>query len=117
MTRSQRILIAIGVAAIAAMAAPYVTRAIVDRQVTEGKVMVFEIGSMRENKDLVLCLIKHPGALNLTVASNDAYIDAATGLAVTIEKRGAGEVVKGWLPEGKALGAEQLAQVKGCAAK
>ena len=114
MNRSQRILIAIGLAALAAMAAPYVTRAVVDGRAVAGKVKVFEDSSMRANKDLTLCLIKHPGALDLTVSSNDLYADPASGLAVRIDEVGGSRKVTAWLPEGRALSAAQAAQLKGC---
>lgn len=114
MNRSQRILIAVGLAALAAMAAPYVMRAVVDNQAVSGKVQVFQDHSYRPNKDLVLCLIKHPGALDLNVASNDTYTDPKNGLAVRVDERGDFRVVTAWLPSGKVLSAEQAAQLKGC---
>ena len=114
MNRSQRILVAIGLGTLAALAAPYVIRAVVDSQAISGKVAVFQDHSYRPNKDLVLCLIKHPGALNLAVTSNDIYTDANSGLAVKIDERGDFRVVKAWLPKGQALTAEQAAQLKGC---
>ena len=99
------------------MAAPYVSRAIVDGRAVADKTVVFEASSKRANKDLTLCLIKHPGALNVNVSSNDLYADPASGLAVKIQERGAERVVKVWLPRGKALTAEQAAQLNGCVAE
>ena len=84
MTRSQGILVAIGLAALAAMAAPYLTRAVVDSRAIDGKAVVFEAHSQRVQKDLVLCLIKRPGALNVEVASHDFYTDPANGLALKV---------------------------------
>ena len=117
MNRSQRILIAIGLAALAAMAAPYVMRAVVDGRAVAGKAQVFKGSSARENKDLTLCLIKHPGALNLAVSSNDLYADPASGLAVRIDEEGGLRKVTAWLPKGQTLSAEQAAQLKGCVAE
>ena len=114
MNRSQRILIAIGLAALAAMAAPYVLRGVVDSRAVSGKVQVFEGSSARANKDLTLCLIKHPGALGLSVASNDLYADPASGLAVRIDENGSSRTVTAWLPKGQTLNAEQTEQLKGC---
>lgn len=114
MNRSQRILIVIGVATLAAMAAPYISRAVVDGRAVADKVVVFEARSKRPSKDLTLCLIKHPGALNLNVSSNDLYADPATGLAVKIEGRGAERAVTAWLPGGQSLTAEQAAQLRSC---
>ena len=114
MNRSQRILIAIGLAALAAMAAPYVMRAVVDGRAVAGKAQVFKGSSARENKDLTLCLIKHPGALNLAVSSNDLYADPATGLAVRIDEEGGTRRVTAWLPKDQTLSTEQATQLKGC---
>lgn len=114
MNRSQRILIAIGLAALAAMAAPYVLRGVVDSRAVSGKVQVFEGSSARANKDLTLCLIKHPGALGLSVASNDLYADPASGLAVRIDENGSSRTVTAWLPKGGVLTAAQTAQLQGC---
>jgi hypothetical protein len=114
LTRSQGILIAVGLAALAAMAAPYLTRAVVDGRAISGKVEVFASQSQRVHKDLVLCLIKRPGALNVEVASHDFYTDPASGLALKVIDLGAAREVRAWLPEGQALGAAQLAQLKGC---
>ena len=114
MNRSQRILIAIGLAALAAMAAPYVLRGVVDSRAVSGKVQVFEGSSARANKDLTLCLIKHPGALKLSVSSNDLYANPASGLAVRIDEEGQSRKVTAWLPKGQILTAEQAAQLKGC---
>lgn len=116
MNRSQRILIAIGLGTLAALAAPYVIRAVVDLRSVSGKAVVFEASSKRDTKALTLCLIKHPGALNLDVSSNDLYANPASGLAVKIETRGAERVVRAWLPQGRALSAGQAAQLKGCVA-
>ena len=114
MTRSQRILIAIGLAALVAMAAPYLTRAVVDSRAIDGKTQVFERQSQRIHKDLVLCLIKRPGALNVEVASHDFYTDPASGLAIEVLDRGAARQVRAWLPQGQALTAAQLGQLNGC---
>jgi hypothetical protein len=114
LNRSQRILIAIGLAALAAMAAPYITRAVVDDRAIAGKVQVFDAKSARANKELTLCLIRHPGALNLSVSSNDLYADPASGLAVRIDEEGQSRKVTAWLPKGGALTAEQTAQLEGC---
>ena len=114
MNRSQRILIAIGLGALAAMAAPYVLRAIVDDRAVAEKVLIFNDVSSRPAKDLVLCLIKHPGALNLTVASNDLYVDPASGLAVKVDDAPQARQVRAWLPKGKALTGDQQAQLSGC---
>lgn len=116
MNRSQRILVAVGLSALAAMAAPYLIRAVVDRQVTSGKIMVLEDRSARPKKDLVLCLIRQPGALKLDVASNDAYSDPNSGLALRVEEHEDYRVVKAWLPQGAALSGDQAAQIKGCVA-
>jgi hypothetical protein len=115
LTRSQSILVAIGLAALAAMAAPYLTRAVVDSRAIDGKAVVFEARSQRVQKDLVLCLIKRPGALNVEVASHDFYTDPASGLALKVVDQGAAREVRAWLPEGQALNAAQFAQLKGCA--
>lgn len=114
MNRSQRILIVIGLGALAAMAAPYVLRGVVDGRATADKAKVFEASSKRANKDLVLCLIKHPGALNLGVASNDLYTDPASGLAIEVDDRRDHQQVTAWLPHGKSLNAAQAAQLSGC---
>lgn len=114
MTRSQRILIVIGIGTLAAMAAPYALRALVDHRAVADKAVVFSGGSTRPNKDLTLCLIRHPGALNLAVASNDLYTDPASGLAVRIAERGAARAVTAWLPRGRTLSAAQLAQLRAC---
>ena len=98
------------------MSAPYVLRVVVDRQAVAGKDLVFEGESLRPGKDLVLCLIKHPSALNLVVSSNDLYSDPATGLAVAVDERGETRKLKAYLPKGKALSAEQTAQLKDCSA-
>ena len=97
MNRSQRILVAIGLATLAVLAAPYAIRAVVDSRAVTGKVQVFQQHSYRPSKDLVLCLIRHPGALNLTVASNDIYTDAASSLAVKVEQNHDFRVVRAWL--------------------
>ncbi|MBA4162919.1 MAG: hypothetical protein C0515_12735 [Novosphingobium sp.] len=114
MTRSQGILVAVGLAALAAMAAPYLTRAVVDSRAIDGKAQVFEGRSQRVHKDLVLCLIKRPGALNVEVASHDFYTDPASGLALKVVDQGAAREVRAWLPEGRTLGAAQVQQLKGC---
>lgn len=114
MTRSQGILVAIGLAMLAALSAPLLTRAVVDSRAVDGKVQVFEGRSQRLHKDLVLCLIKRPGALNVEVASHDFYTDPASGLALKVEDQGAAREVRAWLPEGKALDAAQLEQLKIC---
>lgn len=114
MNRSQRILIAIGLATLVALAAPYLTRAVVDSRAIDGKVQVFESQSQRVHKDLVLCLIKRPGALNVEVTSHDFYTDPASGLALKVVDQGESREVRAWLPEGKALGAPQLEQLRGC---
>lgn len=115
MNRSQRILVGIGLAALAAMASPYVLRMVVDSRATAGKVLVFDTQSQTAQKDLVLCLIRHPGALNLAVASNDIYTDPASGLAIRVEDKGASRRLRAWLPEGKTLDPAQSDQIKGCA--
>lgn len=114
MNRSQRILVVIGLSIVLAMAAPYLLRGLVDSRATSGKALIFEGRSPHPQKDLVLCLIKRPGALNLTVASNDLYTDAASGLAIRVENRGETRQVRAWLPQGQTLGAEPMAQLKGC---
>lgn len=114
MTRSQGILVAVGLAALAAMAAPYLTRAVVDSRAISGKVQVFESQSQRVHKDLVLCLIKRPGALNVEVTSHDFYTDPASGLALKVVDHGAAREVRAWLPEGQALSAAQTDQLKAC---
>ncbi len=114
MTRSQGILVAIGLAALAAMAAPYLTRAVVDSRAIDGKAVVFEARSQRVQKDLVLCLIKRPGALNVEEASHDFYTDPASGLALKVVDQGTAREVRAWLPESQALNTAQLAQLKGC---
>jgi hypothetical protein len=103
LNRSQGILVAIGLAALAALAAPYLTRAVVDSRAVSGKIQVFESQSQRVHKDLVLCLIKRPGALNVVVASHDFYTDPASGLALKVIDLGAARDVRAWLPEGQAL--------------
>jgi len=114
LTRSQRILIGIGLATLIGLTAPLLTRAVVDSRAVDGKVQVFESQSQRLHKDLVLCLIKRPGALNVEVASHDFYTDPASGLALKVVDQGAVREVRAWLPEGKALDAAQLEQLKGC---
>lgn len=104
----------IGLAALAAMAAPYLTRAFVDSRAVEGKVQVFEGQSQREQKELVLCLIKRGGALNVEVTSHDFYTDPANGLALRVVDQGAAREVRAWLPKGQALSAAQLEQLNGC---
>lgn len=104
----------IGLAALAAMAAPYVLRSVVDNQATSGKALIFADRSQRLQKDLVLCLIKRPGALNLAVASNDTYTDAASDLAIKVEDRGQFRLVQAWLPQGQALGAPAQMQIQTC---
>ncbi|MGB7656287.1 MAG: hypothetical protein WBL74_12470 [Novosphingobium sp.] len=99
------------------MAVPYISRAVVDGRAVADKVVVFKASSKRPSKDLTLCLIKHPGALNLNVSSNDLYSDPVSGLAVRIESRGAVRTVTAWLPQGKSMTAEQAAQLKGCVAE
>jgi hypothetical protein len=114
LTRSQRILSVIGLATLLALAAPYLTRAVVDSRAVDGKVQVFEARSQRVHKDLVLCLIKRPGALNVEVASHDFYTDPASGLALKVIDQGAAREVRAWLPEGQALSDAQADQLKRC---
>jgi hypothetical protein len=114
LNRSQRILVAVGLAALAAMAAPYLTRAVVDSNAIEGKVQVFEGRSQRVHKDLVLCLIRRPGALQVEVASHDFYTDPASALALKVVDQGAAREVRVWLPQGQALSPAQLDQLRGC---
>lgn len=115
MNRSQRILIAVGLLALALMSAPFVLRGLVDRQAVDGKVRVYHGRSERADKDLVLCLIKHPGTLNLNVASNDLYVDPVSGLAVLVIDRGSYREIEAFMPADKALNAAQTAQLKTCA--
>lgn len=114
MTRSQRILIGIGLATLIGLTAPLLTRAVVDSRAIDGKVQVYEGQSQRLHKDLVLCLIKRPGALNVEVASHDFYTDPASGLALKVVDLGSMREVQVWLPEGRVLNAAQLEQLKGC---
>ncbi len=114
MNRSQRILVGIGLAALAAMASPYVLRMVVDSRATAGKALVLDRESRTAQKDLVLCLIRQPGALRLEVASNDTYTDPASGLAIRVDDGGASRRVRIWLPQGKALDPAQAAQVRTC---
>jgi hypothetical protein len=114
LNRSQRILTAIGLATLLALAAPYLTRAVIDSRAIAGKDQIFESRSQRVQKDLVLCLIKRPGALGLEVASHDFYTDRASGLAVKVVDKGNYREVRAWLPTGKVLEASQASQLKGC---
>jgi hypothetical protein len=114
LNRSQRILIVIGVVAVAALASPYITRAIVDREGVAGKTIAFQGQTPRPGKDLVLCMIDRRGTLNLKVASNDLYTDPASGLAVRVDEHVQYREVFVFLPPGKALAAPQLAQLQGC---
>jgi hypothetical protein len=116
LNRSQRILSAIGLATLLALAAPYLTRAVVDYRATSGKVQVFQDHSYRPQKDLVLCLIRQPGALALKVASNDLYTDEADRLAVKVVDKGDFRVVRAWLQPGQQLRPEQTAQLSECIA-
>ncbi len=116
MNRSQRILVAIGIAALLALAAPYLTRAVVDNRAISGKQSVFTARSAWPRKDLVLCLIRPPGPLGLSVASNDLYTNPAGDLAVRVRDKGQYRTVEAWLPQGRTLSAEQLARLRFCAA-
>ena len=116
MNRSQRILAGIGLAALVALAAPYLTRAVVDSRATAGKALVLEARSQRPDKDLVLCLISASGRLGLVVASNDTYTNPASGLAIRVKDRQQHREVRVWLPEGQQLAPAQLAQIQGCIA-
>ena len=116
MNRSQRILVAIGAATLLALAAPYIVRAVVSHRATTGKVQVFQDHSYRPQKDLVLCLIRQPGALALNVASNDLYVDKAGELAVRVTDKGDFRVVRAWLPPGHQLAPDQSAQLAQCIA-
>jgi hypothetical protein len=117
LTRSQGILVAVGLAALAAMAAPYLTRAVVDSRAVSGKVQVFQDHSYRPQKDLVLCLIRQPGALALKVASNDLYTSEASGLAVKVTDKHDFREVRAWLPAQQRLTADQTAQLSECIAR
>jgi len=116
LNRSQRILTAIGLVTLLALAAPYLTRAVVERRLTSGKAEIFQDHSYRPQKDLVLCLIKHPGALDLSVASNNLYTDPADDLTVKVVDKGDFRVVRAWLPQGRQLNPDQSAQLSECIA-
>ena len=106
----------VGLAALAAMAAPYATRAVVGYRAISGKTIVFQEHSNRPQKDLVLCLIRQPGALALDVASNDLYVDKAGKLAVKVTDRGDVREVRVWLPKGQQLRPDQSSQLSECVA-
>ena len=113
--QSRRVLIGVGVLAVALLASPFVLQSWNSSRELSGKVVVWEGQSAANSNDLLRCLVQRPaGGMILSISRENEFYDARRGLAVRIELVGPPHRLRAWAAPGTALTAGEQAQLTAC---
>lgn len=108
-------LVAVGVAALALLASPFVLQSWNSSRELSGKVLVWEGQSAANSNDLLRCLVQRPTAgLALSISRENEFFDQQRGLAVRVELVGPPHRLRAWAAPGTTLTAGELAQLNAC---